>query len=440
MRISVFGLGYVGCVSAACFASEKHKVIGVDVREGKVKAINEGQSPIIEPKLSEIIQKSVSLGNLKATNNAAEAIINSDISFICVGTPSKDNGDVDLNFVEKVCKEIGEVMREKADYHLIVLRSTVLPGTVEEIIIPLLEESSGKKVGEEFGISMNPEFLREGTAIEDFYQPPYTIIGEYDGKSGEFLERFWKKLPIVAPIYRVKLKIAEMLKYTSNVFHGLKIVFANEVGRICKTLDIDSREVMNLFCEDKQLNISSCYFKPGFSFGGSCLPKDIRALTYLSKVKDIKIPAIEKILNSNELHLKELVQMILKTRKRKVGILGISFKAGTDDLRESPAVSLAESLIGKGMKVRIYDKNINLQRLIGANKEYIETKLPHIARLLCSSLGEVIKDSEVVVISNKNEGFVKAIKNQCSGKIVIDLVGIPFDLQETKCKYYGICW
>lgn len=436
MRISVCGLGYVGTVCAACFANEGHRVIGVDIRKEKVDAINRGISPITEPGLEKIIEKSIKPGNLYATQDLKKAVEDSELSFITVGTPSKDNGALDLTAVKRVLTEIGEALRRKK-FHTIVVRSTILPGTMETVVIPILEKTSKKRAGKGFAAVFNPEFLREGSALNDFYDPPFIIIGEND-KQGDVLEELWKNMPVNAPIYRVKLKLAEMLKYTNNAFHGLKVVFANEIGNICKTLGIDSHKLMKLFVQDAKLNISPHYLKPGFAFGGSCLPKDIRALTYLAKTLDIEVSVLNHIIQSNELQIKRVLQLILKTGRQRIGILGLSFKAETDDLRESPMVILTEYLLGKGKKIMIYDKNVNLSRLIGKNKEYIQDKLSHIGNLLKKSLEEVVQNSEVLVIGTRNKEFKGMCKNT-QDKIIIDLVRI-IEPGETTNKYIGISW
>ncbi len=437
MRISVCGLGYVGAVCAACFANEGHRVIGVDIKKEKVDAINQGISPIVEPGLEEVIERSIKSGNLYAIQDLRKAIEDSELSFVAVGTPSRDNGALDLTSVKRVLAEIGEALRRTEEFHTVVIRSTILPGTMETVVIPTLEKISKKRAGKDFAAVFNPEFLREGFALNDFYNPPFVIIGEND-KQGGVLERLWKSMPINVSIYRVKLKLAEMLKYTNNAFHGLKVVFANEIGSICKNLGVDSHKLMELFVQDTKLNISPHYLKPGFAFGGSCLPKDIKALTYLAKALDIEVSVLNHIIQSNELQIKRALQLILKTGRQKIGILGLSFKAETDDLRESPMVILTEYLLGKGKKIMIYDRNVNLSRLIGRNKEYIQEKLSHITDLLKKSLEEVVQNSEVLVIGTKNGEFKEICKN-IQDKIIIDLVRI-IEPKETINKYIGVSW
>ena len=442
--ISVFGLGYVGAVSAACIANAGYDVIGMDINEAKVRVINNWKSPIVEPGLEQLIQKSSQKGKLKATMDAVSAVMESDISLICVGTPSKENGDLDISYILRVIKEIGKVLAKKKGYHLIVIRSTILPGTTQQVIIPLLEKTSQKSVGKDIGICINPEFLREGSSIRDFYNPPYVVIGEIDEKSGKILKNLWISLGINTRIYNVEIKVAEMIKYASNAFHALKVVFANEIGSICKSLRVDSHKVMDIFVKDKILNLSSYYLKPGFAFGGSCLPKDLRALTHLSKIKDITSPVLNAILASNEHQVKNALRLIYKTDKKNVGILGLAFKPQTDDVRESPLVNLAENLLGKGYAVRVYEKNVNLQMLIGTNKEYLEKKIPHIITLLENSFEEILDYSDVLVIGSNEDSLIRKLeKADLSGKIIIDLVRIVKNPDEFRIKgasYEGIGW
>ena len=438
MIISIFGLGYVGCVSATCLAKKGHKVIGVDINPLKVDMINKGQSPVIEKDLDKLIESTVANGCLKATMDTSQAVKDSEVLFVCVGTPSRDNGNLDLRFIKRVCQEIGNAMKNSNEYKVIAIRSTVLPGTIEKIIIPILQDNSHKEAGKDFGIAMNPEFLREGSAVSDFYNPPFTLIGEFDKKSGDIIEKVYSS--IKTPVIRTSIKVTEMVKYVSNTFHGLKIAFANEIGKLCKSMGIDSYEVMKIFLMDKNLNISPAYLKPGFAFGGSCLPKDIRALNYRAKEVDVDTPLLNSILLSNERHLKYVIDLILKTGKRKIGVFGLSFKYGTDDLRESPSVILVEALLGKGMTVRVYDREVSLARLVGSNKEYIEKTIPHISRLLASSIKEVIDSSEVIVITNNSKEFSEIPELLRGDQILIDLVRIIDNPFKLRCKYYGICW
>ncbi|MBA7473541.1 GDP-mannose 6-dehydrogenase [subsurface metagenome] len=438
MNISVFGLGYVGCVSAACLAENGHKVIGVDINQNKVDIINSGKSPVVEKDIDSIIKEVVTAKKLIATRDSKQAVKNSEISMICVGTPSNDNGSLDLKYVKRVCEEIGAGLREKDNYHVVVLRSTVLPGSVEGEIIPILEKTSGKKAGADFGVCMNPEFMREGSSVYDFYHPPMMVIGELDKGSGDIVEQIYANID--TPVIRTSIKVAEMIKYVNNSFHGLKICFANEIGNICKKLGIDSHQVMEIFCTDTKLNLSPYYLKPGFAFGGSCLPKDLRALLYKGQREDLRLPLLNSILDSNENQVKMGINLITKTKKKKIGIFGFSFKPGTDDLRESPMVELIETLLGKGYKISIYDKNVSIAKIFGANKQYIEKEIPHISSLMSSSIEEVLSRSEVLVIGNNSEEFKKIPELIREDQIIIDLARIGDGKNERKSNYEGICW
>jgi GDP-mannose 6-dehydrogenase len=438
MRVSVFGLGYVGCVSAASFAGDGHEVVGVDVNAGKVAAVNAGHSPIVEPGLDELLSQSVKEGRLRATVDTADAVCNSDVSLLCVGTPSRRNGSLDLSYLQRVSEQIGEVLKNKPGYHVVVVRSTVLPGTTHEMVIPALERTSGKKYGEGFGVSVNPEFLREGTALKDFRKPPLTLVGHNHAADATGTIGLYQEID--APLISTSIRVAEMMKYTSNTWHALKVVFANEIGNLCKKLDVDSHEVMDIFCRDEKLNLSPYYLKPGFAFGGSCLPKDVRALQYRAKEVDVELPLISQILPSNRQQIQNALEQVLETGKRTVGLLGFSFKAGTDDLRESPMVILAEALLGKGLSLRIYDKNVSLAKLVGANKEYIEKQIPHLSSLLCDTIDEVIDGSEVVIVGNQAPEFCEAVERCRPGQIIIDLVRLPLVGSLLQADYRGICW
>jgi len=435
MRINMYGLGYVGCVSAACLANLGHEVTGIDVDDVKLNMLNQGLSPIVESGLQEAIQQALASKRLQVT---ADHIGPADVSMICVGTPSSGNGGVRLDYVRKVAEQIGDYLCNIDFYHVVIVRSTVLPGTVSDTIIPLLEERSKKTAGPDFGVCMNPEFMREGTSIADFYKPIFTLIGELDERSGSVVAEIYKD--IKAPVIRTKIKVAEMTKYTCNAFHALKVVFANEIGNICKRLDIDSHEVMNIFCMDRELNISPHYFKPGFAFGGSCLPKDMRALLYQANHLDLESPLLRSILISNSKQIDIAFDLIKKTGKKKVGVLGLSFKSGTDDLRESPIVDLVERLIGKGYIVKIYDKEVSLARIFGANKKYIKDTIPHIACLMRESVQEVIYDTELIVVGKKTPEFADLFASLDKDKVVIDLVRIMSDAGECHGNYEGICW
>jgi len=437
MKISLFGLGYVGAVSAACLAKEGHDVIGVDPNQTKVDLINEGKTPIIENEIGEIIQQSVASGKLRATTDANEAIQQTEISMICVGTPSQPNGALDLQYVRNVCKEIGTALKTYHGFHVVVARSTMLPGTMRDVVIPVLEKYSGKKAGVDFGACNNPEFLREGSAVYDFYHPPKTVIGETDAKSGEILTEIYQKLP--GPLIKTSIEVTEMVKYTDNVWHALKISFANEMGNICKSLKIDAHQVMNIFCQDTKLNISSYYMKPGFAFGGSCLPKDIRALSYKGRMLDLDLPMLNSILPSNKKQIEHGLHLIMDKGHKKVGVLGFSFKAGTDDLRESPMVAVIEYLIGKGFDVRIYDFNVNIAKLVGANKNYILNHIPHISRLMVDSINDIVEYAETIVIGNNAAEFSDILSRTNDSQVVVDLVRVSQQVSQ-RGRYDGICW
>jgi GDP-mannose 6-dehydrogenase len=438
MKIGIFGLGYVGCVMAACLVSEGHQVVGIDVNPLKVDMINAGRSPIIETGLQELIRIGRSTGNLKASLSPQYVVSESEISVICVGTPSNENGSLKLEFVENVCQEIGTALKEVQHYHLVVIRSTVLPGTVEKHLIPILEKYSGKKAGVHFGVCMNPEFLREGSAIKDYRHPSFVMIGELDQRSGDALEAIYTG--IQTEIVRSNIRTAEMVKYTCNAFHALKVVFGNEIGTIAKFNGVDGQEVMDIICKDSQLNISPKYLQPGFAFGGSCLPKDLRAILYRAKELDVELPTLKSLLQSNQQHIQAGIRMIEKTQKHRIGIFGMSFKAGTDDVRESPVITLVETLIGRGYQVRIYDENIQLARMVGANKQYLEEKIPHITTLMIDTVDALIEHSEVLVVTNSSEEFQKVPSLIKPDQILIDFVGKvkPEDLPQD--KYEGICW
>jgi GDP-mannose 6-dehydrogenase len=438
MRISVFGLGYVGSVSAACLADLGHEVIGVDVHPMKVDMINAGHSPVIETELEALIAGGVAAGRIRATAEAAQAIAASQLTLICVGTPSADNGGLDLTFVERVCQQIGAALADKQGYHVVVVRSTMLPGSTEERLVPILERAAGKRAGRDFGVVFNPEFLREGSAVHDFHHPPFTVIGQCDLRAAEIAAGMYAD--VQAPVLVVPIKVAEMVKYANNTFHALKVTFANEIGNICKQQGIDSHQVMDIFCLDQKLNLSPYYLKPGFAFGGSCLPKDLRALLYHGHRLDLSLPVLEAILPSNQMQIRRGFDLIKQTGCKKVGVLGFSFKAGTDDLRESPIVELIETLIGKGYQVKIYDKNVSLARLHGANRAYIEREIPHVATLMCDRLEAVLAESEVIVVGNKAPEFRQALEQIGPGQVVIDLVRIAQDVHYLPAGYQGICW
>jgi GDP-mannose 6-dehydrogenase len=436
VNISVFGLGYVGCVSAACFSELGHTVVGVDVNQTKVDLINQGQCPIIEPEIDRMIKEHTQSGRLSATSDGSAAIKTTQISLVCVGTPGQSNGSLDLGYIRGSCEQIGIALRSKAEFHLVVMRSTMLPGTVHETVIPTLEKFSGKKNGVDFGVAINPEFLREGTAVKDFYEPPFTLIGTDQETAKNLLRELYK--PIKADIHETSVREAEMVKYSCNCFHALKVSFANEIGNICKAVGIDSHRVMEVFCKDDKLNLSPYYLKPGFAFGGSCLPKDLRAISYKARVLDLQTPVLNSSLISNELQIDMVFQRIVDSGKRKVALLGLSFKPGTDDLRESPMVTLAERLIGKGLDLRIYDAEVALARLTGANKSYIENEIPHISNLMCEDLAETIGHADLLIVAKKDPAYGPAIVANAPEKLVYDLARV--DALKTLKHYDGICW
>lgn len=437
MKICVFGLGYVGAVSAACLAQDGHQVIGIDPEPNKVDLINAGKTPIIEKGIGTIIKEQVNKGNLRASTDAAGSIPNADILFICVGTPSLGNGNIDLKAIRHVCEQIGEALASQDNAPVIVIRSTMLPGTMRQVVIPTLEASSGKRAGNDFGVCINPEFLREGTSVFDYYNPPKTVIGELAKSSGDLLATIYARMP--APLIRTDIETAEMVKYADNAWHALKVGFANEIGNICKGVGVDAHRVMDIFCQDTKLNISPYYLKPGFAFGGSCLPKDLRALIYKAKTLDLSLPILNSILPSNQLQIDRGVQAVIDKGNRKVGILGFSFKAGTDDLRESPVVELTERLLGKGYDLKIYDRNVSIASIHGANRDYIINHIPHISRLMASSVDEVLSHAKTIVIGNGAAEFTDISTRIGHGQNIIDFVRINAS-RSVAGVYEGLCW
>lgn len=437
MRISVFGLGYVGTVSAGCLAHAGHDVLGVDPVQAKVEIINKGASPIIEAEIGDIVAQTVAQGKLRATGDSFEAVAATELSLVCVGTPSQTNGNLDLRYIRRICEEIGSALKKKAAGHTVVIRSTILPGTMDNIVIPVLEEFSGKKAGKDFGVCHNPEFLREGSAVRDFHAPPKTVIGELNEESGALLSQIYADLD--APLIRTDLKTAEMVKYVDNSWHALKIGFANEIGDLCKVLGVDGHDVMKIFCQDRKLNISPAYLLPGFAFGGSCLPKDLRALAYTAKMRDLELPILTSILPSNEMQVNRGLDLIMRKGHRKIGVLGFSFKAGTDDLRESPVIEVIERLLGKGYELRIYDKNVNLASLVGANRDFILNRIPHISRLMVDRVDAVLDHAETIVIGNNDPDFQGVIHRLRDGQAIVDFVRIA-DRASANGNYEGICW
>ncbi len=437
MKISVMGLGYVGTVSAACLARAGHEVIGVDSERLKVDLINSGRTPVIEQDVGEMIRHEVSAARLSATTDIAAAIRYTDLALVCVGTPSLSNGNIDLTYVRRVCEQIGSVLRDHHGAPVVAIRSTMLPGTMREVVIPTLEAYSGKRAGVEFGVCINPEFLREGTAVNDYFNPPRTVIGEVNPASGDLLANLYAR--IAAPLVRTDIETAEMVKYADNAWHALKVGFANEIGNICKALEVDAHRVMDIFCQDTKLNLSPVYLKPGFAFGGSCLPKDLRALLYRAKTLDLALPILSAILPSNAQQVERGVRAVIEKGNRKVGILGFSFKAGTDDLRESPVVELAERLIGKGYDLRVFDENVRLASIHGANRDYILHRIPHISRLMVASIDEVLDHAGTIVIGNATPEFCDVPRRLMDGQTIVDFVRVC-DSRTVSGVYEGICW
>lgn len=437
MKISIFGLGYVGTVSAGCFAKDGHAVIGVDPVPAKLDLVSKGFSPIVEGEIGEIIAEVVKSGQLQVTADPDHAILSTDLSFVCVGTPSQTNGNLDLRYIRRICEQIGAALKLKTTYHTVVIRSTILPGTMRNVVISVLEEFSGKVAGTDFGVCHNPEFLREGSAVKDFNSPPMTVIGELDQLSGCILAQLYEKLD--APLIRTDLQVAEMIKYVDNSWHALKVGFANEIGNLSKAFGVDGHRVMDIFCQDKKLNISSAYLKPGFAFGGSCLPKDLRALAYTAKLHDLELPILTSVLPSNEIQLNRGLKLIMEKGHRRIGVLGFSFKAGTDDLRESPMIEVIERLIGKGYDLRIYDKNVKIASLVGANRDFILNRVPHISRLMVDHVDAILDHSQTIVIGNKDPEFQDVPHQLRDGQSIVDLVRIS-DQRSGNGKYDGICW
>lgn len=442
MKLSIFGLGYVGVVSAACLARDGHDVCGVDPNSVKTGLVNEGKTPIIEPGLDQLIRDCVAADRLRAGADVAAAVAHGELLLVCVGTPGHGNGSLDLSYVRRVCEQIGGELSKTGEYKVVGIRSTMLPGSMRSVVIPALEQASGKRAGVDFGVCINPEFLREGSAIFDYDHPPKTVVGSIDERAAEPLKTLYAHLD--APLLVTDLQTAEMVKYADNSWHALKISFANEMGRLCKAMGVDSRRLMELFCEDRKLNISSTYLRPGFAFGGSCLPKDVRALTYQGRLLDVNTPVLSAILPSNRVQIDHALSVICNTGKRKVGLMGLSFKEGTDDLRESPIVTLAERLIGKGYEVHIFDRNVKLASLVGANRDYILNHIPHIGRLLVDDPRTLFERADVVVLATAEKDFGELARRYGSVKQLIDLVGtwgLADDLEGVdRERYEGIAW
>jgi len=439
MRVAVFGLGYVGSVSGACLARMGHDVIGVDINPTKVAMVNEGRPPVIEEGLTEFFSCVTGQGKFRATCDPGEAVAGSDIALVCVGTPSSSNGSLSTDIVRRVCEEIGAQLAARQSYFVVAIRSTVLPGTVESMVIPVIEESSGKTAGLDFGVCMVPEFLREGTSVRDFFDPPRTVVGQYDCQSGDAAASLFQS--IRAPLIRTSIRVAESVKYADNAFHAVKVTFANEIGRICKAARCDSHEVMKIFCMDRKLNLSPYYLKPGFAFGGSCLPKDLRALSHHARSLDIPIPLLDSILISNRTQIDHVTKLLQQYKGRSLGFLGLSFKHGTDDLRESPILDVIETMIGKGFRVGIYDEYVSIAALVGANRDYIHREIPHVSSLMRDSAEELVRDFDVIVVSTGNARFRDALaQSDRKGQVVVDLVRIIEKPEALNGNYHGICW
>ncbi|MCB1916013.1 MAG: UDP-glucose/GDP-mannose dehydrogenase family protein [Rhodocyclaceae bacterium] len=438
MRISIFGLGYVGAVSLACLARDGHQVIGVDIDQSKLDLIRSGKTPVVEEGMVALVAEVAGSGRVSVTTDVAQAVRDSEISLICVGTPSAANGSQDQGAVLRIAEELGAAMRDKAEPHVFVFRSTLVPGTVEDVLRPIVESHSGKRDGEHFHLCFQPEFLREGSSIRDYDKPPFTVVGCNHAQAVERLRELFGHLP--CEFLTTSVRAAEMMKYCCNNFHALKITFANETARLCAALGVDAFEVMDLVCQDTQLNISKAYLRPGFAFGGSCLPKDLRATSYLAKQHDVELPMLGGILQSNRSHVDLAISRVLATGKRKIGFIGLSFKTGTDDLRESPLVLLAEQLIGKGAQLSIYDPEVHLSRLLGANKSFIERHLPHIGDLLCADVEQVIRDADVLIVGLATPAIVDALSTHVrADQWLLDVAGVKGRLS-VRGEIEGLCW
>jgi len=436
MKIGVFGLGYVGCVSMACLADADHHVVGVDVNTSKVSLINAGSPGIVEEGLDPLMRKGWESGRIRATDDPEVALKDADVSMICVGTPGDKNGKLDLSSVYAVAGNIGQALAHNGNFHVIMMRSTVLPGTSEKVG-NIVEERSGRRGGEDFEVVSNPEFMREGTAVQDFYNPPVTVIGTSCERAYEMVKSVYRNVD--APVRMTSIKVAETIKLVNNSFHALKVAFANEIGSLCKQLGIDSHEVMDLFCQDRKLNLSSYYLKPGFAYGGSCLPKDLRALRLIAHDKYVDTPVINAIESSNKSQKQRLVDMIADRGTKKVGILGLSFKPGTDDLRESPIVEVAEVLLGKGYDLKVHDENVHLSNLIGRNRQYVNDRIPHLEKIITDDLDAVIEESELIIVANKEQQYAN-LPSRYPGKDIIDLARIEGAFETTSQRYEGFCW
>ena len=438
MKISIFGLGYVGAVSLACLARDGHDVTGIDIDRTKLDLIAAGKTPVVEEGMVELMQQVAVSGRVKVTTDVRQAVLDTDISLICVGTPSAHNGSQDQGAILRLAESMGAALATKTTPHVVVFRSTLVPGTVEDVLRPIIEQGSGKRDGVDFFLCFQPEFLREGSSIRDYDKPPFTIVGANHEAAADRLRELFGHLP--SKFIKTSVRSAEMMKYCCNNFHALKITFANETARLCDAMGVDAFEVMDLVCQDTQLNISRAYLKPGFAFGGSCLPKDLRATAYLAKTRDVEIPMLSNILASNQQHLDLALRRVLASGKRKIGFIGLSFKTGTDDLRESPLVTLAEQLIGKGCQLQVYDPEVLLSRLLGANKTYLERHLPHIGQALCAEIDTVVADAEVLILGSNSPEVIAAVARSCrADQLLIDLVKLP-DPSVMRAQVQGLCW
>jgi GDP-mannose 6-dehydrogenase len=438
MKISVFGLGYVGAVSVACLARDGHDVVGVDIDPVKLDLIRSGRSPIIEEGIQELMHEVVAKKKVTVSNDALQAVLDTEISFVCVGTPPSANGSQDLSAMKRLAEQVGDALKRKSVHHVVVIRSTVQPGTVEGMVRPIIEEHSGKRAGTDFSLCFQPEFLREGTSIRDYDNPPFTVIGTDSERAANTLRELFGHLPCEFLV--TQIATAECLKYACNAFHAMKVTFANEIGRLAQAFSVDSHEVMRLVSKDTRLNISPAYLRPGFAFGGSCLPKDLKAMLYMGKSRDVVTPMLASLLPSNRVHIDHAIDRVLADGRRSVGMLGLSFKTGTDDLRESPLVTLAERFIGKGLKLRIFDPEVNLSRLMGANRRYIEESIPHIGSLMCSNLSEMVSPSDIVIVGLGDKRLLAQLTPLTrDDQLVLDLVNVP-DRSAMRGRYQGICW
>jgi GDP-mannose 6-dehydrogenase len=437
MDIAIFGLGYVGVVSAACLAEAGHRVVGVDVNQAKVDMVNRGQSPIVEPELSDLLARALANGRLRAVSDPEAAVRATQMAWVCVSTPSQPNGNLDRRFLAKVSEEIGAALRASGGRYVVVIRSTALPGTTRDVVVPLLQQASGKTAGHEFGVCYHPEFLREGSSVYDFANPPKIVVGASDPTSAEVLLSIYAHMD--APVVSTTIEVSEMVKYADNCWHAVKVAFGNEIGTICRRVGLDGRTVMDIFCQDRKLNLSDKYLRPGFAFGGSCLPKDLRAMTYEARRLDLELPLLASVMTSNQRHIERALDMVVARDSRRVALLGLSFKAGTDDLRESPLVELAERLIGKGYDLRIFDSSVNLSMVVGANRRFIENRIPHIAQLLVDDAATAVDHGEIIIVGHRDPSFAAALARLPDTRAVIDLAGLA-EAATDHGAYHGICW